>query len=114
MRPDLNGLWVCPAIPSEWKDFFNKSNETITFSGDVDANPFLSWGVRYANGYTNTEKVICEYWRNLLMTGLSADQTLTVPAFAAKWDEAVRRDMADIVAFNKWPTEFWKDPNYNL
>lgn len=20
MRPDLNGLWVCPAIPSEWKE----------------------------------------------------------------------------------------------
>lgn len=20
MRPDLNGLWVCPSIPSEWKE----------------------------------------------------------------------------------------------
>ena len=101
-------------VPQEWTDFFNKSNETITFSGDVDANQFLSWGVRYANGYTNTEKVICEYWRNLLMTGLSDAQTLTVAAFASRWDTAVRADMADMVAFNKWPNEFWKDPNYNL
>jgi cellobiose phosphorylase len=21
MRPDLNGLWVCPAVPSDWKEF---------------------------------------------------------------------------------------------
>lgn len=101
-------------IPAEWKSFFEESNKTITFSGDVDANPFLSWGVRYANGYTATQKVICEYWRNLLMTGLSAGQELTVGAFASKWDTAVRQDMTELVAYNKWPNNFWKDPNYNL
>ena len=101
-------------IPAEWKSFFEESNKTIKFSGDVDANPFLSWGVRYANGYTATQKVICEYWRNLLMTGLSKDQELTVGAFASKWDTAVRLDMTEIVAYNKWPDNFWKDPNYNL
>ena len=101
-------------IPQEWTNFFNKSNETITFSGDVDANPFLSWGVRYANGYTNTEKVIRDYWRNLLMTGLSENQTMGVAEFASKWDTAVRADVTEMVAFNKWPTNFWKDPNYNL
>ena len=21
MRPDLNGLWVCPSVPSDWKEF---------------------------------------------------------------------------------------------
>lgn len=101
-------------IPAEWKSFFEESNKTIKFNGDVDANPFLSWGVRYANGYTATQKVICEYWRNLLMTGLSKDQELTVGAFASKWDTAVRLDMTEIVAYNKWPDNFWKDPNYNL
>lgn len=101
-------------IPEEWKTFFAESNKTITFNGDVDANPFLSWGVRYANGYTETQKVIREYWRNLLMTGLADGQELTVAAFASKWDTAVRKDAADIVAYNGWPTEFWKNPNHTL
>jgi hypothetical protein len=38
-------------FPAEWKAFFDESSETIIFNGDVDANPFLSWGVRYAIGY---------------------------------------------------------------
>ncbi len=101
-------------IPQEWKDFFDKSGETITFSGDVDANPFLGFGVRYGNGKPATQEVICSYWRNLLMTGLPANQTLTVPAFMSKWDTAMRSDLPVIVAENKWPTEFWKNPNYNL
>ena len=21
MRPDLDGLWICPAVPSDWKEF---------------------------------------------------------------------------------------------
>ena len=97
-------------IPQEWKNFFDESNETITFSGDVDANHFLSWGVRYAGGYTETQKVIKEYWRNLLMTGIAADQVLTVDAFAAKWDTAVRKDMAATIAYNKWPSDCWLHP----
>lgn len=101
-------------IPEEWKAFFEESGETITFSGDVDANPFLSWGVRYGNGMPETQEVICSYWRNLLMEGLPASQTLTVSGFASKWDTAMRADMAAIVAENKWPAEFWKNPNYNL
>ena len=101
-------------IPNEWKSFFDESNKTIKFSGDVDANPFLGWGVRYALGETATQKVICEYWRNLLMDGLAAGQQLNVNSFAAKWDTAVRTDMATIVAKNGWPNEFWKNPNYNL
>ena len=101
-------------IPEEWKSFFNKSNETIKFSGDVDANPFLGWGLRYALGETATQKVICEYWRNLLMEGLSDKQQLNVNSFAAKWDTAVRTDAATIIAKNGWPNEFWKNPDYNL
>ena len=101
-------------IPNEWKTFFAESGKTVTFNGDVDANPFLGWGVRYANGYTETQKVIRGYWRNLLMTGLAENQVMTVAGFAAKWDTAVRSDVADIVAYNGWPTEFWKNPNYTL
>ena len=101
-------------IPSEWKEFFNECNKTITFNGDVDANPFLGWGVRYANGYTETQKIIRENWRNLLMTGLSADQVLTPAGFASRWETAVEKDAADIIAFNGWPTDFWKNPSYIL
>ena len=101
-------------IPTEWKAFFEESNKTITFNGDVDANPFLGWGVRYGNGYTETQKVIRGYWRNLLMTGLADDQEMTVGSFAAQWDTAMRADMVDIVAFNGWPNEFWKNPNHTL
>lgn len=97
-------------IPQEWNAFFTESNKTIKFSGDVDANPFLSWGVRYGNGYTATQKVIKEYWRNLLMEGLAADQVLTVPAFAAKWETAVETDRDKMIADNAWPTDFWKNP----
>jgi hypothetical protein len=97
-------------IPQAWKSFFTESNKTITFSGDVDANHFLSWGVRYAGGYTETQKVIKEYWRNLLLTGLAADQALTVDSFAARWDTAVRKDMAAIIAYNKWDSDIWLHP----
>jgi len=98
-------------IPSEWKAFFEESNKTIKFSGDVDANSFLSWGVRYAIGYTATQNIIVENWRNLLMPDLAAGQSLTVEAFAGKWDTAVRTDIEDIIAFNKWPKDFWKTPS---
>ena len=101
-------------IPNEWKAFFAESNKTITFNGDVDANPFLGWGVRYANGYTETQKIIRENWRNLLMTGLADDQALTPVGFASKWETAVNADMAEIIAFNGWPEGFWKDPSYVL
>ena len=100
-------------IPAEWKAFFDKSGETITFSGDVDANPFLGFGVRYGNGKPATQEVICSYWRNLLMTGLG-DQSLSVSGFTSRWATAMRSDLTIIVAENKWPAEFWKNPSYNL
>ena len=101
-------------FPAEWKAFFEESSETITFNGDVDANPFLSWGVRYAIGYRETQNVIRDYWKGLLMTGLADSQTLTVNAFASKWDTAVRADLVSIISDNGWPADFWKNPNYNL
>ena len=101
-------------IPTEWKNYFDESNKTITFNGDVDANSFLSWGVRYVNGLEKTRGCITECWRNLLMTGLSANQTLIPETFAAQWAEAVEIDMQSFVANNRWPKDFWKNPNYNL
>jgi hypothetical protein len=48
------------------------------------------------------------------MTGLAGKQELNVDSFAAKWDTAVRTDVATIVAKNGWPNEIWGNPNYNL
>lgn len=91
-------------IPTTWKTFFEESEQTIKFNGDVDANPFLSWGVRYVVGKTKTQSVICEYWRNLLLLN-----EMTVPAFAAKWDEAVRADKDTVVKENGWGEKFWQN-----
>ena len=91
-------------IPTTWKTFFEESAQTIKFNGDVDANPFLSWGVRYVVGKSKTQAVICEYWRNLLLL-----DTMTVPAFAAKWDEAVRADKDTVVKENGWGEKFWQN-----
>ena len=103
-------------IPSEWKTYFDKSNETITFSGDVDACNFLTWGVRYVNGLPATRGCITELWRNLLIEegSLAAGQALKPAKFAADWAEAAETDMHAFVAYNKWPANFWEDPTYPL
>ena len=91
-------------IPEAWKNFFAESEKTIKFNGDVDANPFLSWGVRYVVGESKTQGIICENWRNLLLTG-----TMSVDAFAVKWDEAVRADKDTVVQKNGWGEKFWQN-----
>ena len=91
-------------IPDAWKTFFAESEQTIQFNGDVDANPFLSWGVRYVIGKSKTQAVMCEYWRNLLITG-----TMSVDAFAVKWDEAVQADRDTVVKENGWGEKFWQN-----
>ena len=101
-------------IPAEWKAYFEESNQTITFSGDVDANPFLSWGVRYVNGLPKTLACITENWQNLLLTGRSAEQTLIPATFAVKWKEAVDADMKQCIADNRWPEDIWYNPNVKV
>ena len=101
-------------IPSEWKTYFEKSNAAIDFSGDVDANPFLSWGVRYVNGLPKTMACITENWQNLLLTGRSAEQTLIPATFASNWAEAVELDMKQLVADNRWPDKLWLKPDENI
>ena len=102
-------------IPAEWKAYFEESNETIKFSGDVDANPFLSWGVRFVGNEEKTSAIITESWRNLLAPNLASSQQLIPETFASKWAQAVRVDM-ETCAYetNRWPKDFWLDPNYNL
>ena len=101
-------------IPQEWTSFFNESNKTIKFSGDVDANTFLSWGVRYTQGAKEVQKIICQNWRNLLLDGLAQNQQLTVGAFCAYWSTAVETDARTLATNSKWPDDVWENPNYNL
>ena len=101
-------------IPEEWIAFFDECNQTITFSGDVDANIFLSFGVRYSGGYPEVQKIIFDKWRGLLMTGLSSNQTLTVDAFMSYWAEAVEKDIHSMTADYGWPSAVWTNPNYNI
>ena len=95
-------------IPQEWTSFFNESNKTIKFSGDVDANVFLSWGVRFTQGETRVQEIICENWRKLLISDL------TVGAFAAQWATAVEQDAKTLATKSMWPEDVWKNPNYDL
>lgn len=101
-------------IPSEWTSFFNESNKTIKFSGDVDANVFLSWGVRYTCGETQVQKIICDNWRGLLMDGLADGQQLSVTDFVNLWDTAVEADARTLTTKSKWPNDVWTNPNYDL
>jgi hypothetical protein len=102
-------------IPDEWKAYFEASNEVIEFNGDVDANPFLSWGVRFVGNEEKASAIITESWQNLLAPNRAAGQELIPETFAAKWAQAVKVDM-ETCAYetNRWPKDFWKDPNYNL
>ena len=99
-------------IPSEWVEFFNESNQTITFYGDADANQFLSWGVRYTCGYPRGYEIIDENWRCLLMTGLAPSQELTVAAFCAYWSIAAEADAYTMTMDYGWPNDVWTNPNY--
>ena len=101
-------------IPSEWIEFFNECNDVITFSGDVDANNFLSWGVRYTCGFAAGQEIIVENWRNLLMTGLAEDQSLSVNAFCAYWAAACETDAHTMTTEYGWPRDVWTNPNFAL
>ena len=46
------------------------------------------------------------------MTGLSSDQTLTVPAFCVYWAQAAETDAHSMTVDYGWP-DVWKGPNSN-
>lgn len=99
-------------IPSEWTTFFNESSKTITFSGDADANIFLSWGVRYTCGEAKVQDLICDIWRGLLVDGLSEEQVYNVDRFVVYWADAVLTDAKTMTSSMGWPNQVWTDPNF--
>ena len=106
------GLSTCKndlvVIPSQWKTFFNSTDSKISFNGNVDGNSFISWGVRYFNGYRNTENCIVQNWRNLLLTNVGSNQ-LTVNSFATQWADACYQDYLLMCKDNQWDTNTYKN-----
>ena len=99
-------------IPSEWVDFFDRCNETIKFNGDVDANQFLSWGIRYTNGFPKGQATIHDVWRRLLIPNVS--NALNVNSFAAEWAQAVESDAHEMTTYYGWNNKVWTDPYFTL
>ena len=97
-------------IPEEWLDFFDECEGIIKFSGDVDANTFLSWGVRYTCGYPKGQIAIKDLWRRLLIPNLS--NSLTVAAFTSEWAQAVETDCHSITTDNGWNDQVWTNAYY--
>ena len=100
-------------IPEKWQTFFSNTDDKISFNGNVDGNTFIAWGVRYFNGYLNTENSIVQNWRNLLMTNVGSG-TLNVNSFASLWAEACYQDYLLMCADQQWPTDTYKNFYGNL
>lgn len=108
----ISSVKTSVVTPKEWTDFFNTSNRTIKFNGNVDPNPFISFGVRYCNGMKNTESCIVENWRQLLMENVGTP--LTVNSFSNKWADACFKDMKLLCEKYKWPTDLYLQPHYGM
>ena len=95
-------------ISDEWKNYFTECEEAgVKFNGLVDPNPFISFGVRYCNGYPKTQAIIVSNWQKLIVT-----KQMDVDNFCSTWAEACTEDMKSICATNKWKTpdvyeNFW-------
>ena len=102
-------------IPSDWEDFFETSSGEegpIQFNGNVDPNTFISYGVRYFQGYEKTETAIVNLWNKLLAGTSKYD----VPSFAAEWADACFQDYKSMCKDPEhgWPEDMYKDPNGTL
>ena len=99
-------------IPQEWVDFFASAGRTIKFNGNVDPDSFISFGVRYCMGFPNTERIIVENWRRLLMENVG--EPLTVNSFCNRWADACFRDYQEICQSYSWPSDIYLHPERNL
>lgn len=100
------------SIPSRWKDYFSSTSSTIKFNGNVDGNPFLSWGVRYFKGMSESERQISDCWKGLLMEGIGSG-TLNVDQFCEKWGAAIYTDFKSYCSSNGWKADDYKNPYHN-
>ncbi len=100
-------------IPDAWVDFFDDAQEGgIEFNGNVDPNTFLSYGVRYFNGYDKSEANIVGLWNKLLNSTTKYD----VASFGAEWSDFCFQDYKSMCkdSDHGWPEDMYKNPEGNL
>lgn len=100
------------SIPSEWKNYFNKTSEKIKFNGNVDGNPFISWGVRFFKGMPESERQLSDCYKGLLMDGVGSG-TLNVDQFCQKWGAAIYSDFKSYCSANGWSATDYLNPYNN-
>lgn len=97
-------------IPEQWSEFFNEVNDKVTFNGNVDGDIFISWGVRFFGDYENTDNMIGEIWKKLLLRGIGQKDEITVNEFCERWYNACFADYKLKCIDCQWPENMYLNP----
>lgn len=97
-------------MPQQWSAFYNKVGKKVEFNGNVDGNIFISWGVRFFGDYENTDDMIGEIWKKLLLRGIGAKDEITVDEFCANWYDACFKDYKLKCIDCQWPENMYLNP----
>lgn len=97
-------------IPEQWSSFFNKVNDKVSFNGNVDGDIFISWGVRFFGDYENTDDLVGEIWKKLLLKGIGAKDEITVDEFCTQWYDACFADYKLKCIDCQWPESMYMNP----
>lgn len=98
-------------VPEKWASFFNDSEKKVSFNGNVDGDIFISWGVRFFGDYENTDDLIGEIWKKLLLKGIGEKDEITVDEFSTQWYDACFADYKLKCVDCQWPENMYKNPN---
>ncbi len=96
------------SIDSKWTDFYTEAGKTVKFNGNVDGNLFLSFGVRFFFGLSNTENYMLNGWRGLLMENLGSNEK-NVLQFASEWSDKCSLDFVEKCKETGWNKDMYKD-----
>ncbi len=97
-------------IPEQWSAFFNKVNDKVSFNGNVDGDIFISWGVRFFGDYENTDDLVGEIWKKLLLKGIGTKDEITVDEFCTQWYDACFADYKLKCICCQWPESMYMNP----
>ncbi len=96
-------------IPEKWTKFFQEANQKVSFNGNVDGNIFISWGGRFFSQYQNTEAIIVENTRRLLLKTIGSS-AMSVDEYISAWKEACFKDYKLKCQECQWPETMYLDP----
>jgi len=97
-------------IPTAWENFFDSAEDAgIKFNGNIDANTFITYGIRYFAGYEKTEANIVPLWTKLLTGTGKCD----VASFSAEWGTYCFKDYNTMCkdSDHGWDVDLYKNPN---